>query len=190
VLLVRVEPTPLSPLDEAADEPRSLAPSPRLLRGVRGRDDPWYVTGDLMRCDEDGDYWLIDSLAGCIRTEEGLVPSRPIEDALYELDEVAGAVVYGVPAGDGATELVVAALVLRPGTLLDSRKLVKHLQGSAPVGALPAFVRLIDQIPMTGGFRPQKATLRVEGITADGKCLRYEPTRGEYVVLGTTLTTR
>ena len=185
VLLVRVEPTPLSPLDEAADEPRSLAPSPRLLRGVRGRDDPWYVTGDLMRRDEDGDYWLIDSLAGCIRTEEGLVPSRPIEDALYELDEVAGAVVYGIPAGDGATELVVAALVLRPGTLLDSRKLMEHLRARATVGALPAFLRLIDRIPMTGGFRPQKAALRSEGITADGKCLRYEPERGEYVVLGT-----
>jgi acyl-CoA synthetase (AMP-forming)/AMP-acid ligase II len=119
------------------------------------------------------------------------VPSRPIEDALYELDEVSGAVVYGVPAGDGATELVVAALVLRPGTLLDSRKLVEHLRGRATVGALPSFVRLIDQIPMTGGFRPQKAALRVEGISADGRCLRYEPQRGQYAVLGaTTETTR
>ncbi len=69
----------------------------RVQRDVFEPGDAWPASGDLVRRDEDGDYWFVDRLADVIRTAFGLVPSRLIEDALYELPEVALAAVYGVP---------------------------------------------------------------------------------------------
>ncbi len=68
----------------------------RLARDVFEPGDTWLTTGDLARRDRDGDYWFVDRLADVLRTAVGPVPSRPIEDTLYELPEVALAVVYGI----------------------------------------------------------------------------------------------
>src|SRR6185295_14376565 len=113
------------------------------------------------------DYWFVDRVADVIRTAEGPVPSRPIEDTLYELPEVALAAVVGVTTADdgsGGAEVPVAAVVLNGPGPLDGAALFAALSGRHPPGALPRLVRVVPSLAMTEGFRPLKAGLRALGL--------------------------
>ena len=135
----------------------------RVLRDVFDAGDAWLATGDLARCDAGGDYWFVDRLADVIRTASGPVGIRAVEDTLYGLPEVAHAVVYGVEVAGQEGEVPVAAIVLRAGAALDQAALCRALEAHAPE-ARPRFVRIVEAIPMTEGYRPLKAGLRAAGI--------------------------
>ncbi|MFT3768613.1 MAG: AMP-binding protein [Minicystis sp.] len=157
----------------------------RVLRDVFEPGDAWLASGDLVRRDADGDYWFVDRLADVIRTAFGPVPSRPIEDALYTLPEVALAAVYGVPLPGEEGEVPTAAVVLREGAALDGAALFRALE-ALPAESRPRFVRLVEAIPMTEGYRPLKAGLRAAGLPAGGRALVRDVARGMYVESGDT----
>ena len=147
--------------------PGATSRATRVARDVLDPGDAWLVTGDLARRDRDGDYWFVDRIADVIRTEAGPGPSRPIEDALYDVPEVALAVAYGVPdpaAPPGAArEVPVAAVVLRDGATLDrldGEALYAALASHQPPAVLPRIVHVRASLPMTEGFRPLKTALR------------------------------
>src|SRR5690606_20545276 len=52
---------------------------------VFGRKETWYVTGDILRRDADGDYWYVDRTTHLIRGPHGWIAARQIEDVLYQL---------------------------------------------------------------------------------------------------------
>jgi len=144
----------------AARLPDAPGRAARVARDVLEPGDAWLLTGDLARRDHDGDYWFVDRIADVIRTEAGPVPSRPIEDALYEVPEVALAVVFGVREGGAATEVPAAAVVLRQGAALDGGALYRALSAREQAIALPHIVHVLPSLPMTEGFRPLKAAIR------------------------------
>jgi putative long chain acyl-CoA synthase len=176
VLLAKIEPVALSPLEKPPRSERGAtqAPPPRTLHDVRETGDTWFVTGDLMRRDADGDHWLVDRLSELIVTEMGPVASRAIEDALYTVDAVALCAVYGVP--EGAHQVPVAAIVLRDGRDIDARALVAALRGAPTVAVLPRYLRHVERIPLTDGYRPIKDALRVEPVRSDGRTWRLDST--------------
>jgi putative long chain acyl-CoA synthase len=154
MLLVRVGP----------NDPLSTAP----LRGVFSPDDAWAATGDLFRCDEDGDYWRVDGIADVIRTVNGPVFTAPIRDALGELPAVDLAVAYGVVPSGGEHEIAVAAITLRAGRETNASDLSAALS-VLPRAQRPALVRVVERIPVTTWFRPMTVPLRVEGIAEPGE---------------------
>ncbi len=82
----------------APASPRRRSPKSRPgQRDVFEPGDAWLTTGDLARRDADGDYWFVDRLVDVMRTAAGPLPSRPLEDTLYALPEVALAVVLRRP---------------------------------------------------------------------------------------------
>ena len=153
----------------------------RLQRDVLEPGDAWLTTGDLVKRDAGGDYWFVDRLADVILTAGGPVPSRPIEDTLYTLPEVALAVVYGVRDGDH--EVPVAAVVPAAGAVLDGAALFAALSAAHPEEALPRAVRVLPSIPLTEGFRPLKGALRAEGLEGgSGVTLRIVASEKAYKV--------
>ncbi len=133
------------------------------LRGVFARDDAWLSTGDLFRRDTDGDYWRLDSARDVIRAAAGPVYSAPIRDALGELPAVDLAVAYGLALARRQSELVVAAVTLRPGHSLDARSIGDALE-RLPAPARPDLVHVVDAIPVTTWYRPLTGPLRDAGI--------------------------
>ncbi|MGN6103859.1 MAG: alpha/beta fold hydrolase [Kofleriaceae bacterium] len=134
----------------------------RLLRGAFAPDDLWFVTGDFFECDAEGDHRFVDRQDQMIETHLGAVASTRIEDALYEVAEVALCVATGQPDPDhpGARRPI-AAVQLHPGAV-DRARLLAAL--SAAVGKLPEYARprrvhFVASIPLTDGFRPLKAAL-------------------------------
>jgi putative long chain acyl-CoA synthase len=137
------------------------------LRGVFRPDDAWLATGDLFRRDPDGDYWLLDSIAALIRTQDGPVPPTPVRDALWSLREVDMAVCFGVPAPEGSDAVAVGAVKLREGQEIDGAVITDALETIKP-SERPAFVRVVDEIPVTTWFRPVHAGLQALGVP-DGR---------------------
>jgi putative long chain acyl-CoA synthase len=154
ILLARVRP----------NEPLSTAP----LRGVFGREDAWLSTGDLFRCDSDGDYWRVDSIADVVDTAEGPVFAGPIRDALGDLPAVDLAVAYGVRPAEAEHDLVLAAVTLRGSDGLTAGDIGGALD-ALPLHQWPAVVHVVDDIPVTTWFRPVTGPLRAAGVPSPGE---------------------
>jgi putative long chain acyl-CoA synthase len=148
-------------------DPEANATTDTPLRGVFRPDDAWLATGDLFRRDPEGDYWLLDSIAALIRTEEGPVPPTPARDALWTIPAIDLAVCFGVPAPDGEHAIAVAAVTVRESQDLDAGDVTDALATTKPEER-PRFVRVVDEIPVTTWYRPVHAPLRALGIP-DGR---------------------
>jgi putative long chain acyl-CoA synthase len=154
----------------------------RPLRGVFEAGDAWLATGDLVRRDADGDYWLIDRIADVIHGRVGAIPTIPIEDLLAcELPGADLAAVYGVASPKLEAEIPVAAITLRPGQSLDPTAL-RQVVGRLPGPHRPAVVRIVDELPTTAGHRIRKGPLRREGLEAkQGETLWLAPGETAYL---------
>jgi putative long chain acyl-CoA synthase len=132
----------------------------RVLRDAFEPGDTWFVTGDVMRVDEDGDFWFVDRLDQMIVTRLGPVASTRIEDALHACGCVARCVAVGRPDPEApGLQLPIAAIQLRAGQPLDLAALSAAVS-SLPEYARPRRVRVVELLPETDGFRPIKRGLR------------------------------
>jgi len=174
----RLGPDEAGLLAARADAARSTGDA-RVLRDVLEAGDAWMPSGDMVRRDAEGDFWFVDRLADVIDTASGPAPSRPVEDALYTLPEVALAAVYGVALPGEAGDVPAAAVVLRAGASLDGEALHRALAGVAEE-ARPRFVRVLSAIAMTEGYRVLKAGLRVEGAPEDLRTFVRDDARAAY----------
>ncbi|MBT3223554.1 MAG: AMP-binding protein, partial [Proteobacteria bacterium] len=121
--------------------------------------DRWFVTGDVLRRDEDGDYWFVDRLANMINTGHSVVSTRRIENCLYEMPYVQLVAVIGAHL-PGQSQQAPVAFVVSLQTL-DEDALSTQLASLAP-HERPHLVRRVDNIAMTEGFRPLKSLLRLD----------------------------
>ncbi len=167
-------------------------------RDVFGGRETWFVTGDLVRRDGDGDFWYVDRTSHLIQGPHGWVASRGIEDALYAglNSRVKMVVVYALEREtlpevlrDGLPEsVVVATLVLADSDGFDSRPLSRQVARLRPEQR-PRFVRLRSAVALTDGYRPLKTPLRAEGLDPEDHSeedlgtLRWDDTRAAYLAL-------
>jgi len=162
----------------------------RPLRGVFEAGDAWLNTRDLVRIDEDGDYWLVDHADDVIHGPNGAVATIPVEDVLTSENEVVDlAAVYGVRLPESEVEILVAALTLRPGAKLDPVALRHTVEHRLARHQRPIVIRRVDELPMTAGHRTRKRALRREGLGLEdvaGETLWLAPGEKGYVPLSTT----
>ena len=140
--------------------------------------DAWLDTGDLVRRDPDGDYWLVDHVSDVIHTKGRAIATIPIEDLLAtELEFVDLCAVYGVVLPGDDDESVAAAITLRPGHKFDAEAFRQTADALLLTEQRPALVRVLDDLPMTSGQRVRKQPLRAEGCKkGSGKRYRLDPT--------------
>lgn len=137
------------------------------LRSVFRRDDAWVPTGDLAFQDADGDYWLRDRVESLVRTDRGLVPPSGARDALARVDAVDLAVAYGLPVAGEDHQILVAAVMPRPGCTVTAGAVTRAL-ADLPPEERPAVVQVVDEIPVTSWYRPDVRALREDGIPPPG----------------------
>jgi len=162
----------------------------RVLHDAFEPGDTWFVTGDLLRVDEGGDFWFVDRHGEMIRTAAGWVSTQRIEDALYASGCVTLCIAFGIdhrapdaPRGSIRYEVPAAAFVLGATDRVDLAALSEAV-AALPDNARPLYLRRVDAIPMTDGFRPLKKPVRDLGFerghdvyTWDANARRYRPHR-------------
>jgi putative long chain acyl-CoA synthase len=165
-------------LDARAADVAHIDPK-RLLRDAFAPGDLWFVTGDLMSVDTEGDYWFVDRQGQPVRTAHGPVPSTRIEDALYDASCVALCVASSEPdPDDAAHDVPIAAIQLGAPLDLDA---IAAAVNTLPEYARPRKLRVVGAIPLTDGFRPiKRATTKLpasEVFAWDTHTRRYVPAR-------------
>lgn len=161
---LRCAPGDVGLLVERADRARGEVEG-RPLRGLFTAGDAWLSTRDLVRVDNDGDYWLVDYFADVIHSESGAVVSVAVEDVITSrLDFVDLAAVYAAEVKGHVGQVPVLAMTLRPGAQFDEDALRDIVERKLPERSRPVMVEVLDELPMTAGHRIRKRALRRNGV--------------------------
>jgi putative long chain acyl-CoA synthase len=132
-----------------------------VLRGVFAPGDAWRSTDDLFLRDDQGDHWLVGSMAEIVDTADGPVLPAGTRFCLGMIAAVDLIVAYGVT--DGNERVVVGAATLRPGAELGTADLDAAFS-RLPRRHRPRYVQIVPSIPLTTWHRPIWRTLARRGV--------------------------
>jgi acyl-CoA synthetase (AMP-forming)/AMP-acid ligase II len=141
----------------------------KLLRDVFRAGDTWFNTGDLMRDQGFRHAQFVDRVGDTFRWKGENVSTNEVAEAVNAFPQVAESTVYGVqvPGSDGRCGM--AALVLRcPVEEFDLAGFARHVERALPAYARPVFLRVRQELEVTGTFKQVKSELRRDG---------YDPAR-------------
>jgi carnitine-CoA ligase len=124
----------------------------------------WFHTGDRVVRDRDGSFRFVDRLKDSIRRRGENISSYEVEQALLEHADVAGAAVVPVPSELGEDE-VLACVVARDGAELDPVELIRFCEPRLPYFAVPRYVDVLTELPLTASGKVEKYRLRERGVT-------------------------
>lgn len=127
------------PLGYFKDPEKTAATFP-VIDGVR-----YSIPGDLATIEEDGSITLLGRGSTCINTGGEKVFPEEVEDAIKSLDEVADALVVGVPHVRFG-QMVVAAVEWAYGTVADEAKLLDHLRGRLAGHKIPRSIMPVGSL--------------------------------------------
>ena len=122
--------------------------------------DGWFHTGDVATIDEDGFVFIVDRIKDMVLRGGENVYCSEVEAAIYELDGVAEAAVFGVP-DDRLGEIVGAAIVLSPGASMTEEQLVATLGEHLAKFKIPERVWFLnDSLPRNANGKFVKRDLK------------------------------
>ncbi len=126
----------------------------------------WLKTGDAARIDDEGFVYIVDRWKDMyISGGENVYPAE-VENALYELPEVAEAAVIGIP-DDKWGEAGLAVLVLKPDTSLERVAVQEHCASRLAKFKVPSDIAIIDELPRNATGKVLKRELRERFVAAD-----------------------
>lgn len=125
-------------------------------RALRGG---WLHTGDLVRRDADGFFWVLDRIDDLYITSGENVSPVEVEQALLAHPGVARAAVVGVP-DKRRGEVGLAFVVRRPGVPVDDVALLEHCRERLARFKVPAEVRFVEDLPHAALDKVQRSALR------------------------------
>ncbi|CAM2902860.1 acyl-CoA synthetase [Saccharomonospora xinjiangensis] len=119
--------------------------------------DGWFHSGDLVRVDEEGYFYVVDRIKDVINTGGVLVASREVEDALYTHPGVAEVAVVGLP-DDRWIEAITAVVV--PKGEVSADELLAHAKSSLSGFKVPKAIHFADDLPRNASGKILKRELR------------------------------
>jgi crotonobetaine/carnitine-CoA ligase len=125
--------------------------------------DGWFHTGDRAVADEDGWLRFVDRLKDSIRRRGENVSAWEVEQVLERHPAVALAAVVPVPSELGEDE-VMAFVVPVAGESLQPLDLVGFCEGRLARFAIPRFVEVVPELPLTENGKVRKEPLRARGV--------------------------
>ena len=158
---------PETKVELASDATGELAlRGPNVLKGYLNHSDAlsdgWFYTGDIARMDDDGWLYIVDRAKDVVIRGGENVHCGEVEIAIYELNAVAEAAVFGVP-DERLGEEVAVALYLNADSELSETQLLDHLTGRLAQFKHPSHVWFTDEpLPRNANGKFLKSTLRTQ----------------------------
>ena len=119
----------------------------------------WFYTGDVGYFDSDNFLYICDRIKDMVISGgENIYPAE-VESVLFEHDSIAEVAVIGVP-DDKWGELLVAAVVLHPGTKLELDELHRFVGDKLARSKLPRKLHITDELPRNPAGKVQKFILK------------------------------
>jgi len=126
----------------------------------------WFHTGDLVRVDEDGFYYIVDRKKDMVITGGENVYSREVEDVIAGHPDVHDVAIVGVP-DDRWGEVVTAFVVLREGAPPAVEALIGYVRERLARYKVPQQLHIVKQLPRTVSGKVRKALLRELALKPD-----------------------
>uniref|UniRef100_A0A183KS27 AMP-binding domain-containing protein n=1 Tax=Schistosoma curassoni TaxID=6186 RepID=A0A183KS27_9TREM len=136
----------------------SEASEKKIIRNVLRKGDLWFASGDLMCCDELGYMYFIDRLGDTFRWHGENVSTSEVERVLDQAIGTLTGTVFGVsiPGTEGKAGMAAIALEGSKLTSIEEENLLcrinEEFTGNLPSYARPLFIRLCQNLTMTGMF--------------------------------------
>ncbi|MGC5048497.1 fatty acyl-CoA synthetase [Micrococcus porci] len=128
-------------------------------------DDGWFRSGDQVTQDAAGYIQVVDRIKDVINTGGVLVAPREVEDAIYELEEVAEVAVVGLP-DERWIEAITAVVVLKEGAELTPEGVRTHVKERLADYKVPKRVDFVAELPRNQSGKLLKRQLRAERTVA------------------------
>jgi len=125
----------------------------------------WFHTGDILRCDEAGNYYYVDRKKERIRRRGENVSSSEVERGVAEHPAIAECVVLAHPAATGEDDIRLVA-VLKKDAILAPPELHAWVREQLPKHMWPRYIEFVTALPRTGTGKVEKATLQRDGLSA------------------------
>ncbi|HEX4466715.1 MAG TPA: AMP-binding protein [Solirubrobacteraceae bacterium] len=139
----------------------------------------WLHTGDLVRQDEDGQFFFVDRNNDAIRRRGENVSSYEVEAETRGHADVLEVAVIGVPSENYESEIK-ACVRLVPGATVTHEQLLAFLKERLPYFMVPRFIEFVEEFAKTATQRISKTALREQGVndaTWDARAHGLEATR-------------
>lgn len=124
----------------------------------------WFHTGDLVRQDENGNYYYVDRKKDAIRRRGENISSVEVEQVALGYPGVREVAAVGVDSPHGEQDVLLA--VCAEGDI-DFAELTAFCIPRMPHYMVPRYFRLLEELPKTPTNKIKKQALRAEGVTAD-----------------------
>ena len=121
--------------------------------------DGWFHSGDLVRRDAEGYFFVVDRIKDVINTGGVLVASREVEDALYAHPAVAEVAVIGIP-DEKWIEAITAVVVTKAE--VGEEELIAHARTRLAPFKVPKRIRFVTDLPRNSAGKLLKRVLRDE----------------------------
>jgi len=108
--------------------------------------DGWVRTGDLVRIDDKGNLFFFDRKKDMIKTGGVNVSSFDVEDLINRHPDVMEVAVVGLP-DEYWSEIIAAAIVLKPGIEGSEESIKKFVQEKAAAFKIPKKIFFLKQLP-------------------------------------------
>jgi long-chain acyl-CoA synthetase len=146
-----------------------LVRGPQVMRGYWHNDadtdsvlrNGWLYTGDLVRQDETGFFFLMDRKKDMIKSRGENVYPREVEEILLKHPAIKDAVVVGVPDPQ-LGEAIKAYIVLREGCRLSKGELLQHCRPWLARFKVPTAVEFRPELPRSAVGKALRRLLREE----------------------------
>lgn len=152
----------------------SEATEKKIIHNALAQGDAWFNSGDLMRTVDVGytlgypHYQFVDRVGDTYRWKSENVSTNEVGEIINGFEQIKFCNVYGVeiPGTDGRAGM--AALILNDGVqTLDLAAFTTYVRRELPAFAVPVFLRLQQEIDVTGTFKMVKGDLREEAYNID-----------------------
>jgi long-chain acyl-CoA synthetase len=133
----------------------------------KGLVDGWLPTGDVVKMEEDGYFYITDRLKDMANISGLKVYTRLVDDVLYEHPAVGDAVAIGIPDPERpGSERIKAFIRLKAESRgkVTAEEIIAHCRERLPPYAVPKFVEFREELPLTVTLKLFKRQLREEEI--------------------------
>jgi crotonobetaine/carnitine-CoA ligase len=121
----------------------------------------WFLTGDLVRCDEDGYYTFVSRKKDIIRRRGENIAGAELDRVIGEHPAVAEVAAIAVPAELGEDDILVA-VVAKADQVLSANDIALWCAQRLSAIKVPRYVVFLDQLPHTPTHKIAKAILRAD----------------------------
>jgi acyl-CoA synthetase (AMP-forming)/AMP-acid ligase II len=130
----------------------------------KGFDDEGFIhTGDVVKVDEKGYFYIVDRTKDMIIVSGYKVYSREVDDVLYDHPAVAMAATVGVPDSERpGSEVVKVYIQLKPEFVgkVNEEEILTYLRQKVAKYAVPKSVVFLENMPLTEVQKVDKKYLR------------------------------